>query len=178
MKSSTEQSLVACVDVDYRTGSAHAAGIWFRGWTVADEEFAVTVASEVASPYRSGEFYRRELPCLLNVLGKGLRPDYIIVDGYVSLDDGRPGLGMHLYQALHESAVVVGVAKTRFAGATGVLPICRGTSRVPLFISSAGIPVAAAADFVLSMHGPYRIPTMLKRVDRLARTKVTELETP
>jgi deoxyribonuclease V len=67
--------------------------------------------------------------------------------------------------------VVVGVAKTRFAGAGGsAVPICRGGSRSPLYITAAGADAIDAAGWVAAMHGPHRVPTLLKRVDRLART--------
>jgi deoxyribonuclease V len=49
------------------------------------------------------------------------------------------------------------------------VPIVRGISRQPLFVTTIGTDVAAAAAAVLGMHGAHRIPTLLKRVDRLAR---------
>jgi deoxyribonuclease V len=38
-----------------------------------------------------------------------------------------------------------------------------------LFVTAAGIAPPRAADLVRSMHGPHRIPTLLKRTDQLAR---------
>ena len=52
---------------------------------------------------------------------------------------GRPGLGAMLYRALDERAGVVGVAKTSFAGATACVPVIRGSSQNPLYVSAAGI---------------------------------------
>lgn len=93
----------------------------------------------------------------------------ILIDGYVWLGAGRPGLGAHLYQALSQRTAVVGVAKRRFHGAGDALPILRGTSQAPLFVTAVGIDLAEAAANVQRMHGPHRIPTLLKRVDRLSR---------
>ncbi|HYH68074.1 MAG TPA: endonuclease V [Urbifossiella sp.] len=117
--------------------------------------------------YEPGSFYRRELPCLLGVLALGPRPDVVVVDGYVWLAGDVPGLGAHLHAAL--GGVVVGVAKTRFASAAAV-EVCRGASRSPLFVTAAGAAAEVVAAWVAKMHGPYRVPTLLKRVDALART--------
>ena len=38
-----------------------------------------------------------------------------------------------------------------------------------LFVTAAGIDVAAAARGLKSMHGAHRLPTLLARVDALAR---------
>jgi deoxyribonuclease V len=158
--------VIACVDVDYRDRGAVAAGLWFRGWSAAEAtNLAVYPVAEVAE-YEPGAFYRRELPCLLGVLALGPRPDVVVVDGYVWLGSGVPGLGGHLHSGF--GGVVVGVAKTRFASAAAV-PVCRGGSRSPLFVTAAGVDADVAAGFVSSMHGPYRVPTLLRRVDALAR---------
>jgi deoxyribonuclease V len=64
---------------------------------------------------------------------------------------------------------VVGVAKTAFQGSTFATPVTRGTSARPVFVTARGMDVAEAARLVAAMHGPHRIPTLLGRVDRLAR---------
>jgi len=97
----------------------------------------------------------------------------VIVDGYVWLDaNGTPGLGGHLYEALAGKVTVVGVAKTVFRGAGWAIPVTRGSSAVPLFVTAAGIDPKRAAEELKVMHGPYRLPTLLKRVDRLCRQGV------
>lgn len=93
----------------------------------------------------------------------------VIIDGYVWLGAGRSGLGAHLYDALGQRIAVVGVAKRRFHGAGDAVPVLRGTSQVPLFVTAVGIDLAEAAEGVRRMHGAHRIPTLLKRVDRLSR---------
>jgi len=160
--------LISCVDVDYRASGAVGAGLWFRGWQASTiEHQAVQHFSEVAD-YEPGAFYRRELPCLLGVLALGPRADVIVIDGYVWLADAAPGLGAHLHAAI--GGIVVGVAKTKFAGSNAI-PVCRGASQSPLFITSAGVEPDVAASWIASMHGPHRIPTLLKQVDTLARDR-------
>jgi len=164
--------LIACVDVDYRAAGAVAAGVWLRGWP-ADAPKAEAVAwCPAAADYEPGAFYRRELPCLVAVLARGPATDIVVVDGYAWLGVGRPGLGAHLHVHLNGPAVV-GVAKTRFAGAAAAgvaVPVLRGSSRSPLYVSAAGVDRAAAAGWVAAMAGPHRLPAMLGRDDRLART--------
>ena len=160
---------VVCVDVDYRETIAVAAGVWFRGWEAWEIETEVVTTLDEVAPYQPGEFYRRELPCLLAVLERGPAADVVVVDGYVWLGPERPGLGAHLYKALGERTVVVGVAKSLFAGATDAVPVYRGDSKSPLYVTAAGVSVEEAAGWVTKMHGPHRIPGLLKRVDQLAR---------
>jgi deoxyribonuclease V len=169
--------MLACVDVDYRDEGAVAACVLFRDW--ADEAPAAERVERIArvEPYRPGQFYRRELPCLLAVLGpvaEGL--EAVVIDGYVWLrDESAPGLGGHLYEALGRAVPVVGVAKTRFRSAEVARPVLRGGSGRPLYVTAAGVSADEAARHVRAMHGPYRIPTLLKRVDQLCRGGVTAL---
>ena len=95
----------------------------------------------------------------------------VIVDGYVRLGD-KPGLGWRLWEALSERVRIVGVAKTRFRAAKAK-EVIRGSSKAPLYVTAAGIGVDQAANCVAKMAGPYRIPTLLKRVDRLSRERVS-----
>ena len=164
--------MIVCLDVHYRDPGALAAGLWFQLWTDSTSSAQVVLHIERVEPYQSGQFYRRELPCLLSVLaGVGERPEAVVVDGYAWLrDQGAPGLGAHLYEALGRAVPVVGVAKSRFAGAAAAREVLRGASRRPLFVTAAGMDADEAARHVLGMHGPYRIPTALRRVDQLCRT--------
>lgn len=122
MRSANDELLLACLDVDYREAGAVAAGLWFRGWPATMVEAEVVVPLADIAAYEPGAFYRRELPCLLKVLEAGPRPDVILVDGYVWLG-GKPGLGARLHDAV--GGIVVGVAKTRFEGATEAVAVLR-----------------------------------------------------
>jgi deoxyribonuclease V len=163
--------MIACVDVDYRSSGAVAACVVMRDWTDAESELDLVSRIEHVEEYVPGQFYRRELPCLQRVLSSlPAPPGVIVVDGYVWLaDENTPGLGAHLFDALGRAVPVVGVAKTRFLSATAARPVLRGDSRRPLYVSSVGMLVEDACRHVQTMHGPYRIPTMLKKVDQLCR---------
>jgi deoxyribonuclease V len=123
--------------------------------------------------YTSGEFSLRELPPLRAVLaaiisGGAERLAMIIVDGYVDLDpDGRPGLGLRVHDEF--GVPVIGVAKTAFATATHAVPVRRGQSARPLFVTAAGIARAEAARLVGEMAGSHRMPDALRQADALAR---------
>jgi deoxyribonuclease V len=157
-----------CVDVDYRDDGARAALVAFNDWR--DEAIAgerVELIRDVA-PYEPGQFYKRELPCLLRVLD-GLDPRVIIVDGYAWLAADRPGLGVHLHRALGGRVPVIGVSKTEFAGADTAIPLFRRGSVRPLYVTAEGIDLREAFECVQAMHGSHRLPAMLSRVDRLCR---------
>jgi deoxyribonuclease V len=164
--------LIAFLDVDYRDSGAVAAAVLAHDW--ADPVPAAEVVAHIpeVAEYVPGEFFRRELPCLLNVLGRcPSPPDVVVVDGYVWLGPDRPGLGARLHQALGDRVPVVGVGKTCFLSAQAVaVPILRGGSKQPLWVTAAGMDPFVAAEAVRGMHGPYRLPTLLGRVDRLARS--------
>jgi deoxyribonuclease V len=63
---------------------------------------------------------------------------------------------------------VIGVAKSLFPGAPAT-PLLRGDSQRPLYVSATGVDLASAADNIRRMHGPHRLPTLLKQVDGLCR---------
>lgn len=161
-----------CVDVDYREDQAVAAAVLFHDWSDPTAAGRIVQTICPVAAYEPGAFYRRELPCLMAVLGQVSDPlELVIVDGYVWLEDEtRPGLGAHLHAALEANVPVVGVAKTRFTSAKGAVAVVRGclASR-PLYVTAVGVDVTEAAERVRGMHGSHRIPTLLKLVDRVCR---------
>ncbi|WP_236605100.1 endonuclease V [Sandaracinus amylolyticus] len=162
--------MIACVDVDYRDHEAFAACVVADEWTSATAREEHVVRIDEVAPYEPGRFYLRELPCLRAVLARvTVSIEVVIVDGQVWLDEDRPGLGARLYEALGATIPVVGVAKTEYRGATRVIEVCRGESKSPLYVSAIGMDASDAAAKVRAMHGPYRMPTLLARVDRVAR---------
>lgn len=163
--------LIAAIDVAYGPQGAAAACVLFHAFgDAAPASEHIARITEVAD-YEPGAFYKRELPCILAVLrAAGATPDVILVDGYVWLSaDGRPGLGARLHEALGGTAAVVGVAKTGFAGGGFAVEVLRGDSARPLFVTAAGVDAAVAASWIRGMHGRHRLPTLLKRVDRMCR---------
>jgi deoxyribonuclease V len=164
-------AVLACADVHYRQEGAVAACVLFSQWRDAAAAGELRASVNEVEPYEPGEFFRRELPCILRVLEDAKGPlETIVIDGYVWLDGAkRPGLGARLYEALGGQTPVIGVAKTLFRGAGAFVTVMRGESKRPLYVTSAGIDVNQAAALVRSMHGEHRIPTLLKAVDRLCR---------
>jgi deoxyribonuclease V len=163
--------MMACLDVAYHGTEANVAAVLFRSWNDSAGEREIVTRVPSPADYLPGEFYRRELPCLLALLALVEQPlDVLIVDGYVWLGKReQPGLGAHLYEALDRTTAVIGVAKSRFAGADGAVPVLRGGSSRPLQVTAAGLDVRVAARCIETMHGRHRIPTLLKRADQLSR---------
>ncbi len=173
--------MIGCVDVDYRDTGVTAACVGAEGWSSELARIEVVVRSPGRpAAYQPGAFYERELPYLLEVLERMPPLELVIVDAYVWLRPAQPGLGKRLHDA--RGGIVVGVAKTRFAGAEAsggasqvsggasrVIEVRRGDSARPLYVTAVGIEPAAAAAHVAAMHGEFRIPTLLRRADALAR---------
>jgi deoxyribonuclease V len=160
---------IAAVDVHYSEERSTAATVIFNHWQADVPSSRLVRSFAPASGYQPGAFYLRELPPIVAIFEELLMlPDIAIIDGYVSLSAGKPGLGAHLFNALDRRVAVIGVAKTEFVGAPSIA-LLRGSSRAPLFITAAGIDVDTAADHIASMHGENRIPTLLKLVDQLSR---------
>ncbi len=161
--------LYVAADVHYPAdGGAYAAAV-----VAADPEFSCHTADRIrivpeVEPYQPGEFYLRELPALRAVLDGLDEMALLVVDGYADLDPrGRPGLGVHAHAAF--GVPVIGVAKTAFRAATHAIPVLRGTSARPLYVTAAGLPRDTAAHLVRHMAGRYRLPDALRRADSLAR---------
>jgi deoxyribonuclease V len=158
-------------------GGARAAAV-----VAADGRFSEIVAERTEDmaevlPYRPGEFYLRELPPIRTVLSGHCGLGLLVVDGYADLDPGsRPGLGAHAHAEF--GIPVIGVAKTATATATHAVPILRGTSARPLFVTAAGMPRDEAADLVRRMAGQHRLPDAIRRADTLARTSLPAAELP
>lgn len=162
--------MIAFVDVGYDDGGATAACVRARDWgDAAPVDEVVARFAGAAAAYEPGALFRRELPFVVGVLARlPAAPAVVVVDGYVWLGAGRPGLGARLHEALGGGAAVVGVAKRAFAGAPAVA-VLRGRSARPLYVTAVGVDAGAAAAAVRGMHGAHRIPTLIARADALSR---------
>ncbi|MFP5041813.1 endonuclease V [Parasediminibacterium sp. JCM 36343] len=164
--------MLLALDIYYRDDTAKAVGVLFN-WE--DEQPASIIVEwiENVEPYVSGKFYKRELPCIMKIMENVelSQLEAIIIDGYVFIDnDKNYGLGGHLWEALGKTIPIIGVAKTSFFSNKGtVLPITRGESKNPLFVSAIGMDVSEAANLVRNMKGSFRIPTVLKELDRVTK---------
>lgn len=165
--------MIYAFDTYYYEDYANTVCIAFEDWSSEKEVETFIEQMPVSSEYESGAFYKRELPCIVSLLKKiTLRPeDIIIVDGYVTLDnEGKIGLGGHLYEVLDDKTPVVGIAKNEFTTPDSRRrSVFRGESKTPLFVTARGIDVDDVRAKVEQMHGAYRIPTLLKKLDQLSR---------
>ena len=161
----------AALDVHYTANTAAVACVGFRGWEDGRPVRSELHRLPVPERYVPGRFFLRELPCLLHALQRA--PDrfrILLIDGFVHLKPPlEKGLGAHLAGALRYPAAVIGVAKNPFPMADRFVPVFRGRSRRPLFVSSVNLPLDRAVRAVQAMHGEHRIPTMLRIADRLSR---------
>ncbi len=161
------------MDVDYNGSSATVAGISFSHWDAQEPEDVYLLGVNGIAEYEPGNFYKRELPCIISLLNEyDLSPDIIIVDGYVYLNGvDEPGLGKHLYDALGGKIAIIGVAKRAFKGIDEQYALYRGDSKNPLYITAEGICATKAQEAIKQMSGKYRNPTLLKKVDQICRGK-------
>lgn len=163
--------MLICLDTDYRDPQAQCAYVLFGTWDATEAVQVNCVRVEQVAPYEPGAFYKRELPGLLQALASVESPlEAILIDAYVWLDEGRGGLGWHLYESLERKIPVIGVAKTRFRPAEKVaIPVLRGESQNPLWVTAIGVEATWAAERVKKMAGEFRVPKLLKMVDGRCR---------
>ncbi len=174
--------MIIAVDTYYFGNKAKTVGIIFKDWsseTIDEIVSEITICNE---PYISGQFYKRELPCIKSLLANKLKHihqeavEAIIVDGFCYVKDGNKysnnyGLGGHLYDDLYGDVPIVGIAKTNLMTVNECKKaVFRGQSKKPLFVSSVGVNVDSVALKVAKMAGNHRIPTLLKELDRLTKT--------
>ncbi len=167
--------MILAFDTYYFDSKAKTVCLSFSNWT---ENKTYQVDSEIIDgieEYTSGEFYKRELPCILSLLEKLPFKDIeaIIIDGFVYLDDNNKlGLGGYLYEILKHKIPIIGVAKNNFATIiVNKRQLLRGKSIKPLFITAIGINIEIATELIRNMEGENRIPTLLKTLDTLTKEK-------
>ncbi|WP_368668698.1 hypothetical protein [Myroides sp. NP-2] len=98
--------MILAVDVYYYEAGAKVVGVLFESF---DSKAPIDIIEKLLPPqkeYEPGAFYKRELPCILELVNM-LNREYIeliIVDGYVYLDDHKKkGLGSYVFEALGAS---------------------------------------------------------------------------
>lgn len=173
IRKTTEVAMIIAIDVHYRTAEAKIVAVQFEYWT--DEkpnQVFIEMKTDILD-YESGAFYKRELPCVIEIMKKVdiNAVTCIVVDGYVYLNDAdKKGLGYYVFEHFGNKIPVIGVAKTSFHQNTkNVRPILRGSSLNPLYVSSIGINLDEAANWIQSMFGEFRMPTLLKLMDTLTK---------
>ena len=165
--------MIVVIDVHYRENEAKIVCLEIDNWIDNVSSKTHIVYKYDVADYESGAFYKRELPCIINIMEfvDLEMVECIVVDSYVYLDDdGKKGLGYYVYEHFEGKIPVIGVAKTSFHNNTkNVRPILRGASLSPLYVSSIGIDLDVAAQYVLSMAGEFRMPMLLKLLDTLTK---------
>lgn len=167
--------MFVAVDTFYYENKAKTIAITFNNWEDSTYSKHYSEELDISAEYIPGEFYKRELPCILSIL-KNINLDSIkaiIIDGYVYLDDfNKYGLGGHLYESLNRKIPIIGVAKTNFASNNeNKVELLRGKSKNPLFVTSIGVNIFIAKENISKMFGEYRIPKLLKELDQLTKEK-------
>ncbi|MDR3056795.1 MAG: endonuclease V [Prevotella sp.] len=162
-------------DTYYYDNKAKTVCIQFNNWTDNEPSETYIEVLEGVAEYVPGEFFRREMPCILSLL-KTIQLENleaIIVDGFVVLDDNNKlGLGGHLYESLNAQYPIIGVAKSNFAQIEkNKRAVFRGESQKPLYVTAIGTDIDEAAENVKNMSGKFRFPDLLKLLDTLTKEK-------
>lgn len=159
------------LDVDYNKEHPSVGGVFFTNFeTSTTGPLLTTVYTGQLEEYVPGEFYKRELPCLLHALsGIADGIDIIVIDGYCNIS-GKSVLGDKLSEALGGKPVI-GIAKNRYNDNTTEKAIFRGVSKKPVYVSTSNYSLEKAAKIVEKMHGIGRLPTLVKLADKTARQK-------
>ncbi len=165
--------MILAIDVYYYNEKAKSVGVIFQHWTDALPIDIKTSYTHNILAYEPGNFYKRELPCILDLLATVNMStiNTIIIDGHVYVDNmGTYGLGGKLYEALQNTIPIVGIAKNAFASNNeNTIPIQRGDSKKPIYVSAIGMDVHTIALEVQHMHGIFRMPTLLTILDQETR---------
>lgn len=166
------QMSILATDTHYFEDKAQCVAVVFD-WSDTLPKTVYKTTIEHIAPYEPGQFYKRELPCIMAVLEQVDLSciEAIIVDGHVyTSDDGKPGLGAHLFRAINDSIPIIGVAKSFFRNnAQLTREVLRSESKKPLYVSAVGTPLDEVVNRIKNMPGCYRMPDMLKHLDQLTR---------
>lgn len=185
---------VAGLDVSYaREGERAVAGavvVDVVGGAVLEE---AVVQGAVTFPYLPGLLAFREVPLLLEVLGRlTTTPDLLLCDGQGIAHPRRCGLASHLGVLVARPAI--GSAKNHFVGeytepgprrgersalvdrGETVGEVLRTQDRTRPVLVSPGhlVGVAQATEVVLAVTGRFRVPEPIRRADQLSRRALRE----
>jgi len=117
MMTSEPAGPILAIDVQYvdtpEGTTGYASGVLFDTFASATATAVYTVICPDIAPYEPGSFFKRELPPVLAVISAcPTPPAVVIVDGFVDVKPGKPGLGRHLFE--RRGGIVIGVAKNPF----------------------------------------------------------------
>ena len=82
--------MIACFDVHYHAKTATAAAIVIPNWMATEAESEYTIEIDEVGEYQPGEFYKRELGPLLELIKQIKIPiQYYVIDAYCHLQQTR-----------------------------------------------------------------------------------------
>jgi deoxyribonuclease V len=187
--SAGDAATVAGLDVAYDGSSDRLAAAAVLLDTSSLEPIdEIVVVDRVRFGYEPGLFAFRELPPLLDALGRlKTEPDLLVCDGHGYAHPQRFGLACHA--GLWTGISSIGCAKTPFIGHAGLVGTERG-QHAPLIDNNEVVGVALrtrtgvkpvhvspghligfddAAGWILRMAPRFRLPEPIRAADRLAR---------
>ncbi len=164
------------IDVHYEGGTAYVAGIAFSDPSQTEPDQVYYSELQVPGEYESGEFYKRELPCIIKLIDEHhLNPSVIIIDGYTYLDGvNNWGLGARLSNYFFQQGKeisVIGVAKNPRKDTPKDWEVLRGSSSKPLYVKAVGLDDNFSREIISGMAGDHRQPILIKLADTLCREK-------
>lgn len=164
---------ILAVNINFQDREDIVSGVSFTQWNSGRAENVFLSKVENTEDYLSGEIFARELKIVNTLLSQTkAQPDYILLDGLVYSDGkAEPGFGKRLYDELGGNVVIIGVVKKQIQGLPDECGVCRGESKTPLFVTAVGIDLEAAKELLLSMHGKFRVPSILKLAEKKSRGK-------
>jgi deoxyribonuclease V len=179
---------VAGVDVGYsEDGKTSRAGVVVLSYPLLEGIDQAVALLPVSFPYIPGLLSFREIPVILDALGKLARPpDLLVCDGHGYAHPRRFGLACHL--GLLTGLPSIGVAKSILAGEHAPLAAERGAQSQlieageviglalrthrgvrPVYVSTGHrISLETAAGFVLNCSPKYRLPEPIRLAHQLA----------
>lgn len=185
--SPAETQYVAGLDVAYDEDNLAAAIVVLDGQSLTEVDRAI-VLGRTSFPYVPGLFAFREIPALLDALGKlTVTPDLLVCDGQGLAHPRRFGLACHL--GVLTGLPTIGIAKTAFVGTYSPPGHQRGSSAdlmlddevvgavvrtrtgvKPVFVSVGHrIDLPTAIAHTLHLTPEYRLPETTRAADHACR---------
>ncbi|WP_433021678.1 deoxyribonuclease V [Kribbella sp. CA-294648] len=185
--SPADTQYVAGLDVAYDGDALAAAIVVLDGHSLTEVDRAI-VLGRTAFPYVPGLFAFREIPALLEALGKlTITPDLLVCDGQGLAHPRRFGLACHL--GVLTGLPTIGVAKTAFVGTYAEPGPKRGdssdlllddevvgqvlrtqTNVRPVFVSVGHrVDLPSAVAHTLHLAPKYRLPETTRAADHACR---------
>ena len=166
-------SNILAININFQENQDTVAGVLFTRWNSGRAESVLSVKVENTESFIGGEIFGRELKVVNALLSQcKSKLDYIVLDGLVFSDGhSEAGLGKYIYDQLEEKVVVIGVSNKLVKGLPEECGLCRGDSGTPLYVTAVSVGLSQAKELITSMHGKFRMPTLLKLAEKKSRGK-------